>query len=129
MRARSGGESGDRDTKVIKALSPIFQEAYVQSLERRTCRLQPKFFGELAQVRPSRSASRFDRTSADHLLFFVQRQSSLLPLALLNSLAPATATATIASNYLRAEAAALLQVRQFLTEPIAYWLCRLINAG
>ncbi len=66
------------------------------------------------------SASRFDGTSADHLLFFVQRQSSLLPLALLNSLAPATATATIASNYLRAEAAALLQVRQFLTEPIAY---------
>ena len=55
VRARSGGESGDRDTKVIKALSPIFQEAYVQSLERRTCRLQPKFFGELAQVRPSRS--------------------------------------------------------------------------
>ena len=32
------------------AVMPLLKKAYVQSLERRTCRLQPKFFGELAQV-------------------------------------------------------------------------------
>eukprot|EP01043_Picozoa_sp_COSAG02_P001369 COSAG02_NODE_29_length_51136_cov_346.293317_4_plen_87_part_00 len=50
VRVRGGGEAGDRDAKVSKALAPIFTEAYLQSLQKRSCRLQPKFFGELAQV-------------------------------------------------------------------------------
>jgi hypothetical protein len=52
VRVRGGGESGDKNAKVAKALGPIFAEAYVKSLEKRSCRLQPKFFGELAQVSP-----------------------------------------------------------------------------
>jgi hypothetical protein len=50
VRVRGGGEAGDRDAKVSRALGPIFSEAYLRSLQKRSCRLQPKFFGELAQV-------------------------------------------------------------------------------
>jgi hypothetical protein len=55
VRVRGGGEAGDRDAKVSKALGPIFTEAYLQSLQKRSCRLQPKFFGEIAQVNSAHS--------------------------------------------------------------------------
>ena len=64
VRVRGGGEAGDRDAKVSKALGPIFTASYLQSLQKRSCRLQPKFFGELAQVRSVRPPPVFFARSA-----------------------------------------------------------------
>ena len=66
---------------------PVLVNAFVQSLEKRACRLQPKFFGELNNRRPTK--------------WFTQ--------AMVSQLVPKAASAKFASPYLRAEAMALLQ--------------------
>jgi hypothetical protein len=42
--------AGSDVTEPAVAVMPVLTKAYIQSLERRTCRLQPKFFSELAQA-------------------------------------------------------------------------------
>ena len=98
------------------AVMPLLRKAYLQSLERRSCRLQPKFFVELVQVSNAISnvvagfcIGSVIRDMLIEIGASQRRPTKWITDAMLQQMVPATASAGVASPYLRAESTAFLQ--------------------